>query len=1032
MKKLIHNNIKSIKNDIKEPIMKSVHIKNNKSLDNSYSNKNSLKLFLPDNNGIKIFMNKNINTISGNIKNEKINIGNRKKYIINIKDEVNNSFNKNSRIISNKFNTNSNLNKNIDLSNLIYHRSISINNSLSIKKENQIKINAFDKEINKDKNNLFSHKNIYYRNHINGFYSNNNSINIKEKIYKSDMNNTRNKKFISKEKILNNNCIYYNNYKKLVCRTSSSVNISRESSINKNILYKKNILNDKNKIDKEVINENKINQIKDSEFLNNNNVQNIKYYNYNNIKNDNNINNLKNNKKKKLIVIKRKNKNKVYKYNIEKNISKLKINNIDNNRNYSLLLNKQEKVKIGIDKNENKNMNINFIKDKAKSFIKNNFSFNNTNINIINNYLIKLNDLNELNNNNNNIIYIKKKNKSFSKLRDRHTLKAFDNKRKSLLINSEYNKESKLKPEIKSSRVNINNSIFNSLINSFSVSKMKMSPNISIYRNKINVIKKSKSTKLLNNELKNKFVNKNNIHDTYLKSNKLAIEYNLEENNGINNANKNINFLKESQNLLKYIKKYYSLNNEYPNSDISFYKFGRIIGRGAYGKVNLGLHILTGKIVAIKSFNKTKFSEKKTKNQILNEINIMKKLNHHSIVKILDTIETEKYILLIMENISGGDLLSYIRKWTKLSENIVKYIFKQLLISLKYIHSKNIVHRDIKLDNILLDISNKIKICDFGVSKIIQEKNKNILLYEQCGTPGYIAPEIISEQGYVPYPVDIWSAGVVLYSLLKGKMPFKAQNLKDLYKKILSFDKQYIEGVSKNANDLIYKLMEKNPNKRFNIDDALNHPWFNEDNFDENNIKLFTKAEIAFLSKNKVDYRYGKNSDLIENFNIDYLDTNNFNNKENNNCNTKSDIFAPFNSSFGSDNNLSGNIKIKLEDDLDINNNLMLFTPNVDILNRKYELNNNGEIDHGIIINKSKNFSINKKENKENNNNENLINNNKENLLLNSDIENIDENIINDMEKNYGYKKDYIKRCIMSKEINYCYATYFLLLNSSK
>ena len=110
----------------------------------------------------------------------------------------------------------------------------------------------------------------------------------------------------------------------------------------------------------------------------------------------------------------------------------------------------------------------------------------------------------------------------------------------------------------------------------------------------------------------------------------------------------------------------------------------------------------------------------------------------------------------------------------------------------------------------------------------------------------------------------------------------------------------------------------------------------------------------------------------------------------------------------------------------------MLFTPNVDILNRKYELNNNGEIDHGIIINKSKNFSINKKENKKNNNNENLINNNKENLLLNSDIENIDENIINDMEKNYGYKKDYIKRCIVSKEINYCYATYFLLLNSSK
>ena len=118
---------------------------------------------------------------------------------------------------------------------------------------------------------------------------------------------------------------------------------------------------------------------------------------------------------------------------------------------------------------------------------------------------------------------------------------------------------------------------------------------------------------------------------------------------------KHIEYLEASKKFADYIKNYYIINNDYPPSNISFYKFGRVIAKGAFGKVNIGLLILTGRIVAIKSFNKKKFTDQKSKNKIMNEIEIMKNLKHFSVVKLLDTIETEKYILLVMENVLGGD-----------------------------------------------------------------------------------------------------------------------------------------------------------------------------------------------------------------------------------------------------------------------------------------------------------------------------------------------------------------------------------------
>lgn len=182
-----------------------------------------------------------------------------------------------------------------------------------------------------------------------------------------------------------------------------------------------------------------------------------------------------------------------------------------------------------------------------------------------------------------------------------------------------------------------------------------------------------------------------------------------------------------------------------------------------------------------------------------------------------------------MEYISCGDLLSFVRKRSKLSERISKYIFRQIIDALQYIHSKNIVHRDIKLDNILIDLNNNIKLCDFGVSKQIKSNER---VYDQCGTPAYIAPEILKNDGFQGFSADIWSAGIVLYAMSQGKVPFFAKDVQDLYLMIVKDKYSPLEDVSSELEDLMSKLLIKDPSKRITIEGILNHPWLkNSDTF---------------------------------------------------------------------------------------------------------------------------------------------------------------------------------------------------------
>lgn len=214
-----------------------------------------------------------------------------------------------------------------------------------------------------------------------------------------------------------------------------------------------------------------------------------------------------------------------------------------------------------------------------------------------------------------------------------------------------------------------------------------------------------------------------------------------------------------------------------------------------------------------------------SKRKVFQEVYLLKKIKHSNVIRLLEVFESEKHMLIVMEYAGGGDLLRLIKRRGKLEESDSKYIFKQIVYGVAHIHCRSVIHRDIKLDNILLDSEKGVKICDFGVSKITK---KGQMIKEQCGTPAYLAPEIIKDEGYEGFYVDIWSLGVLLFAMLTGTVPFKAPTLEELHVLILDGKFSIPDYVSKEASDVLKGMICLEPKERLTVPQILSHQWLKD------------------------------------------------------------------------------------------------------------------------------------------------------------------------------------------------------------
>nr|XP_043877549.1 serine/threonine-protein kinase MARK2 isoform X16 [Solea senegalensis] len=257
---------------------------------------------------------------------------------------------------------------------------------------------------------------------------------------------------------------------------------------------------------------------------------------------------------------------------------------------------------------------------------------------------------------------------------------------------------------------------------------------------------------------------------------------------------------------------------------IGNYRLLKTIGKGNFAKVKLARHVLTGKEVAVKIIDKTQLNSSSLQ-KLFREVRIMKMLNHPNIVKLFEVIETEKTLYLVMEYASGGEVFDYLVAHGRMKEKEARAKFRQIVSAVQYCHQKCIVHRDLKAENLLLDADMNIKIADFGFSNEFTLGNK---LDTFCGSPPYAAPELFQGKKYDGPEVDVWSLGVILYTLVSGSLPFDGQNLKELRERVLRGKYRIPFYMSTDCENLLKKFLILNPLKRGSLEQQIMRDrWMN-------------------------------------------------------------------------------------------------------------------------------------------------------------------------------------------------------------
>ncbi|CAF4662322.1 unnamed protein product [Rotaria sp. Silwood1] len=254
----------------------------------------------------------------------------------------------------------------------------------------------------------------------------------------------------------------------------------------------------------------------------------------------------------------------------------------------------------------------------------------------------------------------------------------------------------------------------------------------------------------------------------------------------------------------------------------------KTIGEGSFAKVRLGVHLITEMKVAVKVINKREvFKRNYLRTNLRREASMMQRMSHKNIIQLHEVMETENSYYIVMDLVQGNEFVKYLTKKKQLDENETRKYIRQIVSAVEHMHRARVIHRDIKLQNFMLDQNSDIVIIDFGLSNCLDEKG---FLTTQCGSPAYAAPEIFAHQEYGP-AVDVWSIGVNMFAMLMGKLPFKVEhrsrNLAKLHACILK-GCEIPNTLSHDCHDLLSRLLEPSPTKRITIPEILRHPFLTD------------------------------------------------------------------------------------------------------------------------------------------------------------------------------------------------------------
>lgn len=289
------------------------------------------------------------------------------------------------------------------------------------------------------------------------------------------------------------------------------------------------------------------------------------------------------------------------------------------------------------------------------------------------------------------------------------------------------------------------------------------------------------------------------------------------------------------------------------------YHLGRTLGEGTFAKVKFARNCETGENFAIKILDKDKLLKHKMIDQIKREISTMKLIRHPNVIRMYEVMASKSKIYIVLELVTGGELFDKITSRGRLKEDEARKYFQQLINAVDYCHSRGVFHRDLKPENLLLDASGGLKVSDFGLSALPQQVREDGLLHTTCGTPNYVAPEVVNSKGYDGAKADLWSCGVILFVLMAGYLPFEEANIMELYKKIFKADFTCPPWFSTSAKKLIKKILDPNPLTRISISEVIENEWFKKDY----KPPIFEAEDVALVDVDALFSETGEPGNLV-------------------------------------------------------------------------------------------------------------------------------------------------------------------------